>query len=47
MVAILWANGYNGATVRLNLCGMNLLKKKLDYFIAYPKSGLKVLMMRG
>ena len=40
MVAVLWANGNNGATVRLEHLWKRLCEdEKLSLFCAYPKSG--------
>jgi hypothetical protein len=40
MVALLWANGHSGATVRLEFLWQRLCEKKLfQLFCAYPKIG--------
>jgi hypothetical protein len=40
MVAVLWAQGYCGATVRLEYLWQNLCRKEhFSLFCAYPKSG--------
>ena len=40
MVAVLWAEGYCGATVRLEYLWQNLCRQEaFSLFCAYPKSG--------